>query len=301
MRHWAEGPAADRLEWILDGLNGSAGWGDDAAGMLAPRLTAMMPANDFALRIRQASAGLAPITLIGVDLGPDQAKARIRARSGDVFIVSCVVEPEKPHQIISATTTPLVPPFLAPRLPADFTEAEGIAPAPGARLIVFAGLPGTGKSTLADAVGRQLGVPVFGADWLLGALTPFGGRQLDNLLDIGAELLTTIAFRQLMLGQSVILDHPAENPADRTRWQTLAEAAGAEFRAVVCTCSDPDLHRSRLEQRKRGIPGWHEAGNWVNVQQRLAKFPPWDGEALIVDAARPLGENIATVLAAVSD
>ena len=34
------------------------------------------------------------------------------------------------------------------------------------KLIVFSGLPGTGKSTLAEAVGRHLSIPVFAKDWL---------------------------------------------------------------------------------------------------------------------------------------
>jgi SpoVK/Ycf46/Vps4 family AAA+-type ATPase len=34
------------------------------------------------------------------------------------------------------------------------------------KLIIFSGLPGTGKSALAEAVGRELGIPVFAKDWL---------------------------------------------------------------------------------------------------------------------------------------
>jgi hypothetical protein len=58
---------------------------------------------------------------------------------------------------------------------------------------------------------------VFAVDWLLGSLTPFGGYHLDDLFGIGAELLTTLAFRQLELGQSAILDFPAEDLATRIR------------------------------------------------------------------------------------
>jgi hypothetical protein len=145
----------------------------------------------------------------------------------------------------------LIPSFLTQRLPADFTGYPHLAGCgPGARLIVFSGLPATGKSTLAEAAGRHLRAPVFAVDWLLGSLTPFGGYHLNELLTIGAELLTTLAFRQLNLGQSAILDFPAEDLATRTRWQTLARAAGARFRAIVCTCSDQELHRARLERRE---------------------------------------------------
>ena len=142
---------------------------------------------------------------------------------------------------------------------------------------------------------------MFAVDWLLGSLTPFGGYHLDDLFGIGAELLTTLAFRQLELGQSAILDFPAEDLATRIRWRSLADAAGAVLRIVVCTCSDRELHRARLERRERGIPGWHEGGNWANVERRLAEFPPWTGEVLTIDAVQSLEQNLAAVLQYVTD
>ena len=162
---------------------------------------------------------------------------------------------------------------------------------------MFSGLPGAGKSTLAEAAGRQLRVPVFAVDWLLGSLTPFGGSTWTRGSKIGEELLTTLAFRQLALGQSAILDFPAEDPDTRTRWRSLAHAAGAQFRVIVCACSDRDLHRARLGKgRQRGIPGWHEGGNWANVERRRAQFPPWTGEVLAIDAVQPLEANLAAVV-----
>lgn len=295
MRHFATSPATDRLEWILDGLNGGAGWGGDAAEALAPAFAALVPPEEFVRRVRLRAAAFGPVSVIGLDTNARTARARARGRDGMVRVVTCAVEPDDPHRITATRTTALVPEFTAPRLPADFSETA-LGQGSGSRLIVFSGLPGTGKSTLADAAGRRLGIPVFATDWLLGSLTPFGGYHLDGLLGIGAELLTTLAFRQLSLGQSAILDHPAEDTGDRTRWRTLAEAAGAEFRVVVCTCSDPRVHQSRLEKRERGIPGWHQGGNWDNVRRRLAAYPPWSGEALTTDSVRPLEENLAAVL-----
>ncbi len=297
MRYLAASAAADRLDWILDGLNGTADWGADAADVLAPEFSALMPPGTFAERIRQRAADFTPIAVTGFDTSDSRATARIRVRDDRVYVVTCTVQRQPPHRINSARTLALLPTFLTPRLPADFTGSPLLAgQGTGTRLIVFSGVPGTGKSTLADATGRQLRIPVFAADWLLGSLTPFGGYHLDRLLDIGTEMLTTLAFRQLRLGQSAILDHPAEDPAARSRWQTLAHAAGAEFRVVVCTCSDQQVHAARLSGRERGIPGWHEGGNWANVERRLAQFPPWTGDVLTIDAVRPLAENLAGVL-----
>jgi predicted kinase len=297
MRYLASGPAVDRLGWILDGLNGAADWGGDAADVLAPEFAALVPPDVFTERVRRRAAAFAPGIVTGFDASDHTARARVRVRDGSVQVVTCTVQPAAPHRITGTRTMALIPPSLTPRLPTDFTGHPDLAGrGAGARLIVFSGLPGTGKSTLAEAAGRQLRVPVFAVDWLLGSLTPFGGYHLDEAFEVGVELLTTLAFRQLELGQSAILDFPAEDLATRTRWRTLARAAGAEFRVVVCACSDQEQHRARLERRKRGIPGWHEAGNWANVQRRMAEFPPWTGEVLTIDAVQPLAKNLATVL-----
>lgn len=306
MRYLAASAVLDRLGWILDGLNGTPGWGDDAAEMLAPDFAAIMPPGRFVEGVRKLAAAAAPIAVVGFDAsdgsdnshgGDSKATARVRVRDGSVHVVTCAVEPQAPHRIRFVRTLALIPAFLTPRLPADFRGSPLLSgEGAGKRLIVFSGLPGTGKSTLADAAGRQLGIPVLAADWLLGSLTPFGGYHLDRPLEVGVEMLTTLAFRQLRLGQSAILDHPAEDPTARTQWRSLARAAGAEFRVVVCTCSDRQVHRTRLEQRQRGIPGWHEHGNWANVERRLAQFPPWTDDVLTIDAVRPLAENLAAVL-----
>ncbi|GAA3991192.1 hypothetical protein GCM10022247_07590 [Allokutzneria multivorans] len=292
---FAQSPALRRLEWVLDGLDGTVGWGADAAEAFTPEFAAFVAPDRYVEVTRGRTAKYAPVVVVGLDVGETTARARIRQHDGTVDVVTCVVEPEHPHRIASTWVTGLVPTDLTPRLPSDFADYD-MPTAPGARLIVFSGLPGSGKSTLADAVGAELGVPVFAADWLLGALTPFGGRHLDEVLDVAEEMLTTLALRQLAAGQSVILDHPVEQVATRDRWRSLARRAGAEFRVVVCECSDQEVHRARLASRSRGIPGWHDASDWTDVRQRLAEFPSWGTEALAVDTTRPRELSLAAAL-----
>jgi predicted kinase len=40
------------------------------------------------------------------------------------------------------------------------------------QVIIFTGLPGTGKSTLAERVARAVRAPAFAGDWLMGGLNP---------------------------------------------------------------------------------------------------------------------------------
>ena len=92
------------------------------------------------------------------------------------------------------------------------------------RFIVFSGLPGTGKSRLAEAVGRELNIPVFAKDWLEAALLRSGLEKSDRLGYAGYELLTTLAERQLSLGQPVILDSVASFERIRAQWRAMAGA-----------------------------------------------------------------------------
>lgn len=287
-------PAVTRLDWILDGLDGVDGWGRDAADVLAADFAAAVPPEAYAALTRTRSRSYAPLVVVGVEAEGYTARARIRRPDGTLDVVVCTVAPEPPYRIVSTWVMGLVPDHVTPRLPFDF-DGYDLPRAADARLIVFSGVPGAGKSTLADAVGRELAVPVFAGDWLLGALTPYGDYHRSNLLDIADELLTTLALRQLVLGQSAILDTPAEQPATRERWRSLARRAGAHFSAIVCLCPDAEAHRARVEGRHRGIPGWHDAGDWTNVARRLATFPAWDG-ALVVDTTRPLEPTVADVL-----
>jgi adenylate kinase family enzyme len=54
---------------------------------------------------------------------------------------------------------------------------------------MFSGLPGTGKSPLAQAAGRQLRFPVFAVDWLLGAYAAKTHQIAGYLTDGGRSLV----------------------------------------------------------------------------------------------------------------
>lgn len=168
--------------------------------------------------------------------------------------------------------------------------------------VVFAGLPGSGKSCLADAVGHLLNMSVFTKDWLESVLNQYGihyafdvsGMQ-QPLGYVGYELLTTLAMRQLQLGQSVILDSVASPPSIRDKWRTLASEYSAHWRVIECICSDESLHRSRLEARQRNIPNWHEL-EWSEVERVKSYYAAWEEERLIVDTVEPFESNLKAVL-----
>lgn len=168
------------------------------------------------------------------------------------------------------------------------------------KLIIFTGLPGTGKSTIAEAVARKLGIPVYAKDWLEATLKrcELQPRSDDSpdLGYVGYELLTTLAERQLQLGQSVILDSVASIEPVRQQWRGLAVNYGATWAVIECICSDEDVHRQRLSNRKRYIPGWHEL-DWAEVERVRGYYAPWNEERLIVDTVESIETNCEKVVA----
>jgi len=153
------------------------------------------------------------------------------------------------------------------------------------KMIIFSGLPGTGKSTLAESLARHFKIPVFARDWLETVLLRNDLRSTSSdksLGYVGYELLTVLAERQLMLEQSVILDSVATTQTIRNTWKNLAKQYGADWRVIECVCSDELIHRSRLSTRKRNIPGWHEL-EWSDIETVKKYYQAWDEERLVLD------------------
>lgn len=166
------------------------------------------------------------------------------------------------------------------------------------KFILFSGLPCTGKSSLAEAVGRELGIPVYAKDWLEATLVSSGlvsDNKHPSLGFVGYELLTLLAERQLKLCQSVILDCVASTESIRSSWRQLAYQYEASWLVIECVCVDELLYHERLAKRARNIPGWYEI-EWEDVERVQAYYVPWDEPRLVLDAARPFEGNFNLAL-----
>jgi predicted kinase len=163
------------------------------------------------------------------------------------------------------------------------------------QVIIFTGLPGTGKSTLAEQLARTVGAPAFAADWLMGAIKP-ALLKLDRAeyLAVRAELLATLVTRQLMLGQDAVVD-ALVSESQVAAWRAVAARFSARWYLIECICSDEVIHRGRVEGRIRGIPGWHEIG-WDFVERMRAELSLLPALRLTIDAMEPVADNLRRVL-----
>jgi predicted kinase len=163
------------------------------------------------------------------------------------------------------------------------------------QVVIFTGLPGTGKSTLAEQVARTVRAPAFAADWLMGALTPALAKfDRSEYLAARSRLLETLIVRQLMLGQDAVVDALASE-SQVAAWHDAVAGFSPQWYLIECICSDESIHRERIEARIRGIPGWHEVG-WDFVERMRGELPPLTGDRLTINAMEPVADNVRRVL-----
>jgi predicted kinase len=165
-------------------------------------------------------------------------------------------------------------------------------------LIVLSGLPGSGKSAVAEVLSSDLSLTVFSKDRLEATLIRSELVQYNNdrLGYSGYELLTECATVMLEARNSVVLDSVCGRESIRSQWRTLASKMKADFLVVECICSDEALHRRRLEDRERNIPGWPEL-KWDDVLKVRGYFEPWPESHLVIDSVESLEVNRKKLLA----
>jgi predicted kinase len=168
-------------------------------------------------------------------------------------------------------------------------------------LIAMAGLPGAGKSTVAEVIGNRLGYAVLSVDPIESAILS-AGIDSDQPTGLAAYLVAeAIADAALANGQSIIVD--AVNAVDpaREQWVTLARKHGDSLRFIEVICSDTDVHRQRLEARDRNLSHLEEP-TWHAVEQSLDEYAEWAGAAaaiprIRIDSVQPLGHLVEQALA----
>lgn len=109
-------------------------------------------------------------------------------------------------------------------------------------------------------------------------------------------MLTSLAESALGLRRSVILDSVAGTEEVRRDWRGAARAADAALVVLVCVCSDVGIHRSRLEGRQRGIPGWPEL-SWGDVEAVGSRWQRWPDDHHSIDSINDAETNHSNALA----
>lgn len=158
-------------------------------------------------------------------------------------------------------------------------------------LIVFGGLPGVGKTTIARGLAKQMGAVFVRIDSIEHGIRQ-SARQAP-VEDAGYRAAYAVAEDNLRAGLSVIADSVNPLPITRDAWRAVGDRAGVPVVEVELVCTDAAEHRRRVETRATDFPGW--TLSWQEVVDR--EYHPWDRDRIVLDTSRvPPGEHIGTLV-----
>ena len=121
-------------------------------------------------------------------------------------------------------------------------------------LVVFGGLPGTGKTTIAKRLAAELDAAYVRIDTIDQAMRN-SGMSSERLGAAGYVVANGIASDNLRNGRSVVADCVNPVAESRKAWSQVAAASGAAMIDIEVVCSDLREHRRRVEQRQGDIAG----------------------------------------------
>jgi predicted kinase len=162
-------------------------------------------------------------------------------------------------------------------------------------LVLMSGLPGVGKSAIADVLGERLRAAVIPVDEIEAAILRSGVERSFETGLAAYQVGAALAAHQLRLGMSVVADAANYLEVGRQIWWSAAEELGVDVRAIEVVCSDETAHRRRLASRERGLEPFPEP-TWAEVMRRRTETEPWSRDRLVLDSARSLVHNVQQAL-----
>ena len=166
-----------------------------------------------------------------------------------------------------------------------------------AKLILFSGLPGVGKSTLAKRLARELQLPLLCIDDVIGEIP----ENVDvSFWDARVAVLLDLVKTQLEVGLSVIVESVFMN-TDRHHAQRLARRYQYRFLPIYVFISDENVWKERVTARSDEL-NEKDVATWDRIQHQRERFRPWEtGTALFIDSLHSVDRNHEMVLNFVMD
>ena len=156
-------------------------------------------------------------------------------------------------------------------------------------LIIFGGLPGAGKTTIARDLAQQIDATHVRIDSIEQALRQSGVSVVAHGYRIGYA----VAEDNLRLGHTVVADSVNPLLITRVAWRDVANRAAVRAVEVEVICSDVAEHRRRVENRHADVEGL-ELPTWEEVLAR--DYQGWEGQHLVIDTARlTIGDAVAAI------
>jgi predicted kinase len=169
-------------------------------------------------------------------------------------------------------------------------------------LVVFAGAPGVGKSTLARAVARELAACYLDKDTIKDAALSLGREmKIDNINQyagaLSYTLLVPLARDNLTVGNHVVIDSPAGYKAFQDAVEELVRRVRVNFKLIECITTGEALLGEPIERRGVDIPE-HRVRDRDQYQQARERMERLSGPRLVIDTAESIQTNLKRIMSA---
>jgi predicted kinase len=159
-------------------------------------------------------------------------------------------------------------------------------------LIIFSGLPATGKTSIAKQLACQIAALHLRIDTIENAIA----QAHAAVGAAGYFVAYALARDNLALGLTVIADSVNAITITRQAWREVATSCGKPYLEIELITSDLTLHAARSLGRHSDLPG-HTPPSWEQITQR--EYHVWDRDHLVIDTARhSIAESVQIIVAA---
>ena len=146
-------------------------------------------------------------------------------------------------------------------------------------LYIFAGLPATGKSTLAKKLAAYTGATYLRIDTIEQGIRDLCNYEIEGE---GYRLTYRIADDNLKMGISVIADSCNSIELTRNEWTEVATKAGSAFVDIEVICSNKEEHMKRVDTRANEVQHL-VLPSWTEVVDR--EYHEWTRGRIVIDTS----------------
>ncbi len=168
------------------------------------------------------------------------------------------------------------------------------------RIILFCGLPLSGKSTLARILANRLKIPYYDIDEIRHRFFQNPREEMSqeaNLFQMGIsyEALFLITESLIKLGRDIVISATFSGRKARHNIIEISRINNAPIKAIYCHASD-EIIKERLAYREKNKDSFSTCRTWEHYERDKSKYGLLPLPVLVADTSISQTENLERII-----